>query len=68
MLAWRATAQHDLDVGPLSHNVGQTNYGAAKAAIAAFTIIAARELRRYGITVHAISPSAQTRMTEACAC
>jgi NAD(P)-dependent dehydrogenase (short-subunit alcohol dehydrogenase family) len=45
-------------------NVGQTNYGAAKAAIAAFTIIAARELRRYGITVNAISPSAQTRMTE----
>jgi NAD(P)-dependent dehydrogenase (short-subunit alcohol dehydrogenase family) len=45
-------------------NVGQTNYGAAKAAIAAFTIIAARELRRYGVTVNAISPSAQTRMTE----
>jgi len=45
-------------------NVGQTNYGAAKAAIAAFTVIAARELRRYGITVNAISPSAQTRMTE----
>ena len=45
-------------------NVGQTNYGAAKAGIAAFSIIAARELRRYGITVNAISPSAQTRMTE----
>ena len=45
-------------------NVGQTNYGAAKAGIAAFTIIAARELARYGITVNAISPSAQTRMTE----
>ncbi len=45
-------------------NVGQTNYGAAKAGIAAFTVIAARELRRYGITVNAISPSAQTRMTE----
>jgi NAD(P)-dependent dehydrogenase (short-subunit alcohol dehydrogenase family) len=45
-------------------NVGQTNYGAAKAGIAAFTIIAARELRRYGVTVNAISPSAQTRMTE----
>ena len=37
-------------------NVGQTNYGAAKAGIAAFTIIAARELRRYGVTVNAISP------------
>ena len=45
-------------------NVGQTNYGAAKAGIAAFTIIAARELKRIGITVNAISPSAQTRMTE----
>ena len=45
-------------------NVGQTNYGAAKAGIAAFTVIAARELRRYGVTVNAISPSAQTRMTE----
>ncbi len=45
-------------------NVGQTNYGAAKAGIAAFTIIAARELRRYGVTVNAIAPSAHTRMTE----
>src|SRR5215813_14509214 len=44
-------------------NVGQTNYGAAKAGIAAFTIIAARELRRYGVTVNAISPTALTRMT-----
>jgi NAD(P)-dependent dehydrogenase (short-subunit alcohol dehydrogenase family) len=45
-------------------NVGQTNYGAAKAGIAAFTIIAARELRRYGVTANALCPSAQTRMTE----
>jgi NAD(P)-dependent dehydrogenase (short-subunit alcohol dehydrogenase family) len=45
-------------------NQGQSNYGAAKAGIASFTIIAARELKRYGITVNAISPSAQTRMTE----
>jgi len=45
-------------------NPGQGNYGAAKAGIAAFTIIAARELRRYGITVNAIMPHAQTRMTE----
>jgi NAD(P)-dependent dehydrogenase (short-subunit alcohol dehydrogenase family) len=35
-------------------NVGQSNYGAAKAGIAAFTIISAMELRRYGITVNAI--------------
>ncbi len=45
-------------------NVGQSNYGAAKAGIAAFTIIAARELKKFGVTVNAISPSAQTRMTE----
>jgi NAD(P)-dependent dehydrogenase (short-subunit alcohol dehydrogenase family) len=45
-------------------NIGQANYGAAKAGIAAMTIIAARELRRYGVTVNAISPHAQTRMTE----
>lgn len=45
-------------------NIGQTNYGAAKAGIAAFTIIASRELRRYGVTVNAIAPGALTRMTE----
>jgi NAD(P)-dependent dehydrogenase (short-subunit alcohol dehydrogenase family) len=45
-------------------NVGQTNYGAAKAGIAAFTIIASMELGRYGITVNAIAPAALTRMTE----
>jgi NAD(P)-dependent dehydrogenase (short-subunit alcohol dehydrogenase family) len=45
-------------------NVGQTNYGAAKAGIAAFSVIAARELKRFGVTVNALSPSAQTRMTE----
>lgn len=44
-------------------NVGQTNYGAAKAGIAAFTIIAADELGRYGITVNAIAPAAFTRLT-----
>jgi NAD(P)-dependent dehydrogenase (short-subunit alcohol dehydrogenase family) len=45
-------------------NPGQTNYGAAKAGIAAFSIIAARELGRYGVTVNAIAPGALTRMTE----
>ena len=45
-------------------NTGQTNYGAAKAGIAAFTVIAARELKRYGITVNAVAPQALTRMTE----
>ena len=45
-------------------NVGQTNYGAAKAGIAAFTIIAAQELARYGVTVNCLAPNARTRMTE----
>jgi len=45
-------------------NPGQTNYGAAKMGIAAFTIIAARELGRYGVTVNAIAPGALTRLTE----
>jgi NAD(P)-dependent dehydrogenase (short-subunit alcohol dehydrogenase family) len=45
-------------------NMGQTNYGAAKAGIAAFTIIAAQELGRYDVTVNAIAPGARTRMTE----
>lgn len=45
-------------------NIGQTNYGAAKAGIASMTIIAARELKRYNVTVNAISPHAHTRMTD----
>ena len=44
-------------------NPGQTNYGAAKAGIAAFTTIAATELARYGVRVNAITPNARTRMT-----
>ena len=45
-------------------NVGQANYGAAKAAIAGLTLIAAQELQRYGVTVNCIAPNARTRMTE----
>jgi NAD(P)-dependent dehydrogenase (short-subunit alcohol dehydrogenase family) len=45
-------------------NVGQTNYGAAKAGIAAFTIICGLELGRYGVTANAIAPVARTRLTE----
>ena len=45
-------------------NAGQTNYGAAKAGIAAFSVICAMELERYGVRTNAIAPAARTRMTE----
>jgi NAD(P)-dependent dehydrogenase (short-subunit alcohol dehydrogenase family) len=45
-------------------NPGQTNYGAAKAGIAAMTQILALEVARYGVTVNAVAPVALTRMTE----
>ena len=74
---WRAMSKQNDDGKPVKGriintsstsgiygNIGQTNYGAAKAGIAAFTIIAARELARTGVTVNAISPSAYTRMTD----
>lgn len=46
-------------------NAGQANYGSAKAAIAALTLIAAEELDRYGVRVNAIAPIARTRLTMA---
>ena len=74
---WRAMSKQNGDEKPtmgriinttstsgIYGNIGQTNYGAAKAGIAAFTIIAARELSRIGVTVNAVSPSAYTRMTD----
>lgn len=45
-------------------SVSQANYSAAKAGIAAFTIVSAVELSRYGINVNGIAPSARSRMTE----
>ena len=45
-------------------NAGQGNYGAAKAGIAALTVISAMELSRYGVRANAIAPAARTRMTE----
>ncbi len=45
-------------------NPGQSNYGAAKAGIAAFTLIVSDELARYGVTVNTVAPGALTRMTE----
>ncbi|HNF05806.1 MAG TPA: SDR family oxidoreductase [Mycobacterium sp.] len=48
----------------LQGSVGQANYSAAKAGIAALTLVAAAEMSRIGVTVNAIAPSARTRMTE----
>ncbi len=47
----------------LSGPVGQANYGAAKAAISALTVTAARGLERYGVRANAICPRARTAMT-----
>lgn len=49
----------------LMGSVGQAAYSAAKAGIAALTLVQAAELARYGVTANAIAPSARTRMTEA---
>jgi NAD(P)-dependent dehydrogenase (short-subunit alcohol dehydrogenase family) len=71
---WRARAKSGAEVNAavvntsstsgLLGNPGQTNYGAAKAGIAAFSVIAAEELGRYGVRVNAVAPAARTRMTE----
>ncbi|HLW18208.1 MAG TPA: SDR family oxidoreductase [Actinomycetota bacterium] len=45
-------------------NIGQSNYGAAKAGIAAFAQIVSMEMGRYGVNANAIAPAARTRMTE----
>ena len=50
--------------GTFLPNPGQANYGAAKAAIAALTLVAAAELGRIGVRVNAIAPVARTRLTE----
>jgi 3-oxoacyl-[acyl-carrier protein] reductase len=47
----------------LRGNIGQSNYAMAKAGIIGFTKATAKELARFGITVNAISPNAETRMT-----
>ena len=72
---WREQAKGGRDVhasvvctsstSGLIGNPGQANYGAAKAGIAAFAVIAATELGRYGVRVNAIAPLARTRLTEA---
>ncbi|MDA8264907.1 MAG: SDR family oxidoreductase [Actinomycetota bacterium] len=60
----RAAIVNTSSTSGLLGNPGQSNYGAAKAGIAAFTIITAQELSRYGVRVNAIAPAARTRMTE----
>jgi NAD(P)-dependent dehydrogenase (short-subunit alcohol dehydrogenase family) len=59
-----AALVHTTSTSGLLGNVGQTNYGAAKAGIAAFSQICAMELGRYGVRSNAIAPAARTRMTE----
>jgi NAD(P)-dependent dehydrogenase (short-subunit alcohol dehydrogenase family) len=49
--------------GTFLPNPGQVNYGAAKAGIAAMTLVAAAELGRYGVRVNGIAPVARTRLT-----
>jgi len=61
----RASIINTSSTSGLLGNPGQTNYGAAKAGIAAFSNIAAQELGRYGVRSNAIAPAARTRMTEA---
>jgi NAD(P)-dependent dehydrogenase (short-subunit alcohol dehydrogenase family) len=50
------------DAGLLG-NVGQTNYGACKAAVATMAIIIGQEMKKYGVTANAIAPVARTRLT-----
>ncbi len=70
---WRARSKEDEEVAASMVNVpstsgligqvGQTNYGAAKAAIASLTVILAEEIGRYGVRVNGVVPVARTRMT-----
>ncbi|WP_395407521.1 SDR family oxidoreductase [Pseudoduganella sp. UC29_106] len=48
----------------LAGSVGQSNYAAAKAGIAALTLVQAVELARYGVTSNCLAPAARTGMTQ----
>ena len=61
----QANIVHTSSTSGLLGNPGQTNYGAAKAAIGSFSIICAQELERYGVKSNCIAPAARTRLTEA---
>jgi NAD(P)-dependent dehydrogenase (short-subunit alcohol dehydrogenase family) len=58
-----ASVIHTSSTSGLFSNPGQTNYGAAKSAIATFSQICAKELSRYGVRSNAIAPAARTRLT-----
>ena len=58
----RASIINTVSSAGLQGNIGQTNYGAAKAAIAAMTIIHSLELAQYGVRVNAIAPGGLTRL------
>jgi NAD(P)-dependent dehydrogenase (short-subunit alcohol dehydrogenase family) len=60
----QANLIHTSSTSGLLGNPGQTNYGAAKAGIASFSIICAQELARYGVRSNCIAPAARTRLTE----
>lgn len=61
----RGSIIHTSSTSGLIGNPGQTNYGAAKAGIGAFSIICAQELARYGVRSNCLAPAARTRLTEA---
>ena len=63
--AVQASIIHTSSTSGLLGNPGQTNYGAAKAGIGAFSIICAQELARYGVRSNCVAPAARTRLTEA---
>ena len=60
----QAALIHTSSTSGLLGNLGQTNYGAAKAGVAAFSAICAQELSRYGVRSNCIAPAARTRLTE----
>jgi NAD(P)-dependent dehydrogenase (short-subunit alcohol dehydrogenase family) len=60
----RASIIHTSSTSGLLGNPGQTNYGSAKAGVAAFSLICAQELQRYGVRSNCLIPAARTRLTE----
>jgi NAD(P)-dependent dehydrogenase (short-subunit alcohol dehydrogenase family) len=59
----RAAIVNTVSSAGLQGNVGQANYGAAKAGVAALTVISSLELARYGVRANAVAPGGMTRIT-----